>query len=430
MKENCFYDMCGLNKVKLMEVCMKGVKKILLLFLINFVLILPVEAYVCSFDKHGVSIEYDDAGTPSISQTKYEEVKTPIILNLLSNVESGKIKTTNKLDLLEKEYIGTCPKSLYVCTYEYEGYFNFGLGVQDIVTDDRKGLLYAGKKEIYLFSSEKEMEKNSKLKDLKNGVRYEKHEAYDNYEVGYKAIVDTFGCDGEISFCEGVGFVSGIVTGVLGTGGSVITESHTFKYYEEKNCETSQYTGDLMTFNLACPNLQSYKNKFNDSIGEYKNCSNDLVCKSKAITNINEKEELIKSYCKSILAEQNFDGGSEQECLLDCLDIGVQTKKAKVAAGIISGDSGECGFSGRLLVWISNILRWIKYILPVIVIVMGIIDFIKAIAADKEDEMKKAQGAFVKRLIAAALVFIIPLIIEFILDKMGFGYNDCGIFNK
>ena len=59
---------------------------------------------------------------------------------------------------------------------------------------------------------------------------------------------------------------------------------------------------------------------------------------------------------------------------------------------------------------------------------MGILDFIKAIVADKDDEMKKVQGRFVKRLIAAALVFIIPLIIEFVLTKMGFDYNDCGLF--
>jgi len=89
---------------------------------------------------------------------------------------------------------------------------------------------------------------------------------------------------------------------------------------------------------------------------------------------------------------------------------------------------GECRFSGRLLSFFSNILRWIKYILPVIVIVFGILDFMKAMGADKDDEMKKAQGKFVKRLIAAALVFIIPLIIQFILEKMGFGYDACGLF--
>ena len=88
----------------------------------------------------------------------------------------------------------------------------------------------------------------------------------------------------------------------------------------------------------------------------------------------------------------------------------------------------DCGFSDRLMVWVINIFKWAKYILPVVVIILGILDFIKAIGNDKEDEMKKSQKRFITRLIAAALVFLIPLIIEFVLIKMGFGYNSCGLF--
>ena len=91
-------------------------------------------------------------------------------------------------------------------------------------------------------------------------------------------------------------------------------------------------------------------------------------------------------------------------------------------------DNSACGFSGRLITWVINILRWIKYILPVFVIILGILDFIKAIGSDKDDVMKQSQKKFIKRLVAAALVFLIPLIIEFILTKMGFDYNDCGLF--
>ena len=89
----------------------------------------------------------------------------------------------------------------------------------------------------------------------------------------------------------------------------------------------------------------------------------------------------------------------------------------------------DCSISDRLIIWIANIVRWIKYIIPVAVMVLGILDFIKAISAGKDDEMKKAQGNFIKRLIAAALIFIIPLIIEFVLDKMGYASNGCGIID-
>ena len=95
----------------------------------------------------------------------------------------------------------------------------------------------------------------------------------------------------------------------------------------------------------------------------------------------------------------------------------------------IEFNSGTCGFSQRLIHWIANIIRWVKYIIPVAVIVLGILDFIKAMSANKEDEMKKAQQRFIRRLIAAALIFIAPFIIEFVLDKLGFAANGCGIIN-
>ena len=91
--------------------------------------------------------------------------------------------------------------------------------------------------------------------------------------------------------------------------------------------------------------------------------------------------------------------------------------------------NSQCGFSGRLLNWIKNILNWVKFIAPVLVILIGIVDFIRAIASSKDDEMKKAQGRFIRRLIAAALVFIIPALLVFVFEKMGFTANGCGIID-
>lgn len=136
-----------------------------------------------------------------------------------------------------------------------------------------------------------------------------------------------------------------------------------------------------------------------------------------------KSESKLKTLCNSVLAHANFDDG----CLQKCLKLGDDIKNIKNTQPLET----QCGFSQKLLYWIANIVRWIKYIIPVAVIVLGILDFIKAVGADKDDEMKKAQGRFVKRLIAAALIFIIPFIIEFVLDKMGFGeyISGCGIID-
>ena len=66
------------------------------------------------------------------------------------------------------------------------------------------------------------------------------------------------------------------------------------------------------------------------------------------------------------------------------------------------------------------IILVIQIVTPIILVVLGMIDLIKAVIASKEDEIKKAQMTFVKRLIAAAIVFfvfiIVKLVISFVAD--------------
>ena len=181
-------------------------------------------------------------------------------------------------------------------------------------------------------------------------------------------------------------------------------------------------------FNQACHQINLYQIGFEDSIKEYDDCDGEASCQSSKLGKVKDSEDLLKSYCRTIVSNYSYDGSSEEECIKSCLDIDTIIRNKKEQVGILKNGSGDCGFSGRLLVWLNNIMRWIKYILPVIVILLGIIDFIKAVAADKEDEMKKAQGRFVKRLISAAIVFLVPLLIEFILNVMGFKYDSCSLF--
>ena len=57
----------------------------------------------------------------------------------------------------------------------------------------------------------------------------------------------------------------------------------------------------------------------------------------------------------------------------------------------------------------------LKIVTPIIIIVFGMIDFLKAVMAQKEDEMKKGQQTFVKRLIMGALVFLAFFFVEIII---------------
>ena len=78
---------------------------------------------------------------------------------------------------------------------------------------------------------------------------------------------------------------------------------------------------------------------------------------------------------------------------------------------LLSGD-GESDGIIKILKIIVNI---VKFIVPVILIVMGSLDFIQAIFAQDDGAMKKAQGKFIKRVIIAIIIFLIPSALKLIL---------------
>ena len=56
---------------------------------------------------------------------------------------------------------------------------------------------------------------------------------------------------------------------------------------------------------------------------------------------------------------------------------------------------------------------------PIILVLMGTVDLVKATASQKEDEIKKAQGAFVKRLLIGALVYSVVVIVKLLISVIG-----------
>lgn len=66
--------------------------------------------------------------------------------------------------------------------------------------------------------------------------------------------------------------------------------------------------------------------------------------------------------------------------------------------------------------YIQQIVNIIKIVVPILLIVLGTIDFGKAIFVNDEGEMKKAQTKFIKRLIIAVAFFLVPTLITVILN--------------
>ena len=175
---------------------------------------------------------------------------------------------------------------------------------------------------------------------------------------------------------------------------------------------------DKKNYRYVCPFIDEREGKIETLLKKYKeNPNSEYITEYKAVL------EEIKTSCTSILDHSDYN----EACMNHCLNLSKSITRWNYGFDL-SNFNNSCGFSEKLINWILNILKWIKYIIPVAVIVLGMIDFIKATASDKDDEMKKAQGRSIKRLIAAALIFLVPLLVEFILPKLGFDYNSCGLF--
>ena len=70
------------------------------------------------------------------------------------------------------------------------------------------------------------------------------------------------------------------------------------------------------------------------------------------------------------------------------------------------------------------IVTLIKVGVPIILVILGMVDLFKAMTAQKEDEIKKAQGLFIKRLVAGVLVYLVFIIVELVFNLMGDAIGD------
>lgn len=161
-----------------------------------------------------------------------------------------------------------------------------------------------------------------------------------------------------------------------------------------------------------------YKILYNYYDTNCKNKKSNSTC-IKIINAYNDKLSQIKEFCRMIISSDDYAGTCMSSCLNLQQDIYDLTNK----------DDGkrDCFMSDQIIAFIYNILKWVKYIAPVLVIILGILDFVKALAAQDDDAMKKAQGKFVKRLIAAVLLFLLPLIIDYVLSVFHLVNDSCNI---
>lgn len=94
-----------------------------------------------------------------------------------------------------------------------------------------------------------------------------------------------------------------------------------------------------------------------------------------------------------------------------------KTAKINVEIPDVSNETDCAGLLGpNVSKIIVNIFKTVQYAGPLLVVVLTILDFAKAVVSGEAEEMKKSSNKLIKRLIAAVLLFFVPLLCELILD--------------
>ena len=81
---------------------------------------------------------------------------------------------------------------------------------------------------------------------------------------------------------------------------------------------------------------------------------------------------------------------------------------------------------------LAQITKYVILILqiaaPIILVIMGMVDLVKGITSQKEDEIKKGQQIFIKRLIAGLILFFVFAITKFVIS-IAASSSDSNIMN-
>ncbi len=67
---------------------------------------------------------------------------------------------------------------------------------------------------------------------------------------------------------------------------------------------------------------------------------------------------------------------------------------------------------------VHTIILVIQIAVPILLVIFGMLDLFKGITAQKEDEIKKSQQLFIKRLISAAIIFFVIAVVKLLFGAL------------
>lgn len=139
----------------------------------------------------------------------------------------------------------------------------------------------------------------------------------------------------------------------------------------------------------------------------------------KLIEDYKQKVKKVNANMDALDCETKVQLGLETDCGVvqpgDVIDVPGKDPEYNSSSRmcVSCGDGALTNLPEQLPMFIRNIILVLQLLTPVVLIGLGIYDFIKAVIASDEKVMKEAQNRFIRRIIAAVLIFLVVAIVKF-----------------
>lgn len=182
-----------------------------------------------------------------------------------------------------------------------------------------------------------------------------------------------------------------------------------------------QLHSPLSNRNLFPSYNSSLEKSGNELLIDYSECDGSFEgTLDEAKDSIEESVKSIKSYCNNLYSKlggfQQLTG-ARQKRIKECTNFDIYYTNL-VNAEILDNYKQGCGlFSTDLTEKINMVFDIIKIAGPILAVLLGMVDFIKAVTTDDVNkESKNVLKRFLTRIMAAILLFVIPAILSILLN--------------
>ena len=147
------------------------------------------------------------------------------------------------------------------------------------------------------------------------------------------------------------------------------------------------------------------------------------------------KNSCVSEYLDGFYFNSLSDETKQSTCFNVCRNMTVQGSEAcnQVCENYLDGndvnlnpdlkiwDRVQCGdlkMPYLFAVIINTVISFIKILVPIILVILGSLDLGKAVMAQKEDEIKKGQQVFVRRLVIGVILFVTFALVQLVISAV------------